>query len=113
MKKISSLLVLLALGVAPALASATTFHDVSLVDVGCSRKAAANPDTHTRDCAISCAKSGFGIFTAEHQFLKFDTRGNREALEALKASHETDHIRVNVKGTVEGGTLKVSTLKLL
>lgn len=113
MKKIGSLLVLLALGVAPAFASATTFHDVSLVDVGCSRKAAANPDAHTRDCALSCAKSGFGILTADHQFLKFDVRGNREAVEALKASHETDHLRVNVKGTVQGDTLKVSSLKLL
>lgn len=113
MKKIGSLFVLVALGIAPALASATTFHDVSLVDVGCSRKAAANPDAHTRDCALSCAKSGFGIYTADHQFLKFDARGNKEAVEALKASHESDHLRVIVKGTVEGSTLKVSSLKLL
>lgn len=113
MKKIGSLLVLLALAVAPALASATTFHDVSLVDVNCSKKVAANPDAHTRSCALMCAKSGFGILTSDNQFLKFDAKGNREAVQALKASHEKDHLRVNVKGKVEGHTLHVSSLKLL
>jgi hypothetical protein len=112
MNKLASFLVLLGLGVFPALASAATFHDVSLVDVNCSKKVAANPDAHTRSCALACAKSGFGI-VANNQFLKFDANGNQEVLRELKASHETDHLRVNVKGEVRGDTLKVSSVKLL
>lgn len=113
MKKIASLLVLLGLGVVPALAANTTFNDVSVIDVGCSRKAAANPDAHTRSCALACAKSGYGILTKDGQFLKFDAQGNREIKKELEASHEKDHLRVNVKGEVEGDTLKVSSVRLL
>lgn len=112
MNKLASFLVLLSLGAFPVLASAATFHDVPLVDVNCSKKVAANPDAHTRDCALSCAKSGFGI-VQDGKFIKFDANGNREVLRELKASHETDHLRVNVKGKVEGNTMKVSSVKLL
>lgn len=112
MKKIATLLVLAGLGVVPAFA-ATSFHDVSLVDVNCSKKAAANPDAHTRSCALSCAKSGFGILTSDNHFLKFDANGNKEVLQELKASHETNHLRVNVKGDVKGDTLHVTSVKLL
>jgi hypothetical protein len=111
-KKIASFLIMLGLGVVPAFA-ATSYHNVSLIDVGCSKKAAANPDAHTRSCAIMCAKSGYGILTSDNHFLKFDANGNQEVLKELKASHETDHLRVNVKGDVQGDTLKVSSVKLM
>lgn len=112
MKKIASFLILVGLGVVPAFAATSTFKDVSLVDVNCSKKVAANPDAHTRSCALACQKSGFGILANNH-FLKFDANGNREVLQELKASHETDHLRVNVSGEVQGDTLKVSSVKLL
>lgn len=113
MKKIASLLILAGLGAFPAFAAAATYHNVPLVDVSCSKKAAANPDAHTRECALACEKSGFGILTSDHQFLKFDAAGNREIADALKASHEKDHLRVNVRGEVKGDTLQVSSVKLL
>jgi hypothetical protein len=105
----------LALGMlaAPAFAATKSFTDVPVVDVNCSTKVAANPDAHTRDCALKCAKSGFGIVTEDNQFLKFDAAGNKEIVKELKASSKKDHLRVNVQGDVEGNTLKVSSVKLL
>ncbi len=113
MRKLSSFLVLLGLCAMPALAAAATYENVSVVDVNCSKKVAANPDTHTRECALKCAASGFGIVTKDQQFLKFDSAGNAKIVEALKTSGEKDHLRVNVKGNVEGDTLKVTSIKLL
>jgi hypothetical protein len=112
MKKVASVIVLLGLGALPALAM-TSYQNVPVVDVSCSKKAAANPDAHTRDCALACAKSGFGIVTKDQQFLKFDDAGNAKITSALKASTKKDHLRVNVKGDVEGDTLKVSSVQLL
>jgi hypothetical protein len=109
------LISLLALGLlaSPALAETKSFNDVSVVDVSCSKKAAANADAHTRACALACEKSGFGILTADGQFLKLDADGNAKIAEALKSSKKTDHLRVNVNGDVQGDTLKVSSIQLL
>ncbi len=97
---------------APAFAATETFHDVSVIDVSCSRKAADNADAHTRECALACAKSGYGILTEDKKFLKFDANGNKKMLAELKASDKTDHLRVDVTGDVEGNTLKVESVKL-
>ncbi|MGB0124856.1 MAG: hypothetical protein WBP63_15555, partial [Silvibacterium sp.] len=105
MKKLAVFLVLLGLGAFPALAAAATFNDVPVVDVKCSTQVAANPDAHTRTCALACEKSGYGIFTNDQKFLKFDAAGNKEIVEELKASHEKDRLRVNVSGAVQGDTL--------
>jgi hypothetical protein len=112
MKMLASLLAL-GLMATPALAATLTFNDVSIVDVACSKKAAADADAHTRDCALMCKDSGFGIVTADKKFLKFDANGNAKILEALKASDKTDHLRVNVSGDVQGDTIKVTSVKLL
>lgn len=112
MRKLTSLLLLTGLCSAPAFAATETYKDVSVVDVNCSKKAAADPDSHTRTCALSCAKGGFGIVTQDQKFLKFDAAGNAKIVEALKASDKKDHLRVDVKGDLDGDTLKVSSLKL-
>jgi Tfp pilus assembly ATPase PilU len=83
------------------------------VDVNCSKKVAADPDSHTRVCAMKCEASGFGIVTKDQQFVKFDKEGNAKVAEALKASDKKDHLRVDVSGDLEGDTLKVSSIKLL
>ena len=44
----------------PAFAAVETYKDVSVVDVNCSKKVAADPDSHTRACALKCAASGYG-----------------------------------------------------
>jgi hypothetical protein len=113
MKRFTTMLLLAGLCAVPALASAASYHNVSVIDGSCSKKAAADPDSHTRDCALACAKSGFGILTQDQQFLKFDAEGNAKIAEALKASSKKDHLRVNVDGDVEGNTLKVKSIELL
>jgi hypothetical protein len=113
MRKVVSLFVLCGLCAAPAFAAAESYKNVSVVDVQCSKKVAADPDSHTRDCALGCAKSGFGIVTADKHFVKFDATGNEKILDALKASDKTDHLRVNVSGDLDGDTLKVTSISLL
>jgi hypothetical protein len=113
MKTLTSLLLLLGLSTLPALAAPQTFHNVPVVDVNCSKKVAADPDSHTRDCALKCEASGFGIVTNDQKFLKFDAVGNKQIEAALKASSKADHLRVDVSGDVEGDTLRVSSIQLL
>jgi hypothetical protein len=97
----------------PAVAAAATYKDVPVVDVNCSKKAAADPDSHTRPCALKCEASGFGIVTSDKQFLKFDAQGNKEIIDALKASDKKDHLRVDVTGELNDDTLQVTSIKLL
>ena len=85
MRRLFSWVVLSGLCASPALAIAQSYDNVPIVDVNCSRRAAADPDSHTRDCALKCAGSGFGIVTKDQQFLKFDDAGNAKVAEALKA----------------------------
>jgi len=93
-------------------ASATTWNNVALMDKNCSRKAAANPDAHTRACALQCASSGYGIITNDGKFLKFDNTGDRQALKLIKATDRQDHLRVSVEGDEKDGTINVKSIKL-
>jgi len=97
----------------PAFAGTETFTGVSLIDSNCSTKAAADPDSHTRECALKCQASGYGVLTKDHKFLKFDAAGNSKVAQALKASDQRDHLRVDVTGEVQGDTLAVASIKLL
>jgi len=113
MRRLTSLVVLAGLCALPAFAAAESYENVAVVDVNCSKKVAADPDSHTRACALKCAGSGFGIITKDQKFLKLDAEGNKKVTEALKASDKKDHLRVNVDGDVEGDTLKVTSITLL
>jgi hypothetical protein len=113
MKRIASFVMLIGLCGSPSFAMAENYQNVPLMDTNCSRRAAANPDAHTRDCALKCAGSGFGIVTKDQRFLKFDAAGNAKIAEALKASDKKDHLRVNVSGDVQGDTIKVDSISLL
>jgi Tfp pilus assembly ATPase PilU len=97
----------------PAFAAVETYKDVAVVDVACSAKVTADPDSHTRACALKCAASGFGIVTQDKHFVKFDAEGNKKIEDALKASDKKDHLRVDVSGDLKGDTLKVTSIKLL
>jgi len=97
----------------PAVASGETYKGVPLVDVNCSKKVAADPDSHTRPCALKCEASGFGVITSDKQFLKFDADGNKAIVAALKASDKKDHLCVDVTGDVKGDTLQVKSVKLV
>ncbi len=104
--------ILVSLFALPALAAAETWENVPLVDKNCSEKVKADPDKHETSCLLMCAKSGFGILTADGTWVKFDAKGNEEALKALKATTKENAIRVTVTGEREGDTIKVQTLKI-
>lgn len=112
MKKLTSLLLLIGASAVPAFAASASYKNVSIVDVNCSSKVAADADAHTRACALKCAGSGYGILTNDNKFVRFDAAGNQEVVAALKASNKTDHLRVDVSGDLDGSTLKVASLKL-
>jgi len=92
--------------------SAETWKNVSLVDTQCIDKVKADPDKHTKKCALACEDGGYGILTAEGKFLKFDAAGNEKAAKALGATQKTDHIRATVEGTVSGDEIKVASVQI-
>jgi hypothetical protein len=97
----------------PVYAAAESWNNVPIVDTQCSAKVKANPDAHARSCALMCAKSGFGIVDKNGNYLKFDDKGNQQALKLLQNSTEKDHLRVNVSGTQDGETIHVQSVKLM
>lgn len=90
----------------PALAAVETYNNVPVVDVNCSKKAAADSDSHTRACALKCEACGFGIVTQDNRFLKFDAQGNASVVEAPESIGPERSPRVDVTGDVQGDTLK-------
>jgi len=114
MRKLASLAVLFGMCGLPAWSTTTeTFDGVPVIDTNCSKKAVADSDAHTRECALKCQASGYGIITRDHKYLKFDSAGNMKITEALKVSDKKDHLRVDVTGDVNGDTLQVTSIKLL
>ena len=81
----------------------------TVVDVMCKANDLAN---HTRDCALSCAKSGYGLVLADGKFLKFDERGNAKTLAALKTSHKDKDLKAKVSGTLQGSVINVESIDL-
>ena len=72
--------------------------------------------THTRKCLLmpACQRSGYGVYSLDtYKYMPFDAAGNQKAAAALAASKKEDDIRVEVTGQMEGGKLKVASLKLL
>jgi hypothetical protein len=104
-------LFLITLGIA-ALTSAAFGETWSgtVVDTMCKGRDVAN---HTRDCALKCAKGGFGLVTSDGKFLKFDEAGNAKALAALKESNKDKDLQATVTGTAdEDGVIKVESIAL-
>ena len=91
-----------------ALACAESFNG-TLVDVMCKGKDLAS---HTRKCALGCAKSGFAVVLSDGKFLKLDEGGNAKALAALKSSVKEKDLKVKVDGKLDGETIQVDSLAL-
>lgn len=83
----------------------------TVVDVMCHGKDLA---THSTKCATSpgCAKSGYGLVTADGKFVKFDETGNSKALAALKATTKEKDLKATVTGTMDGDVIKVEAVTL-
>jgi hypothetical protein len=90
----------------PALAETWTG---TIVDVMCKGRDLAS---HTRDCALNCAKGGFGLVTAEGKFVKFNESGNARTLALLKKSAKEKDLKAKVTGTLDGDVIKVEGLEL-
>ena len=80
----------------------------TVVDVMCRGKDLAS---HTRECALNCAKSGFALVTADGKFLKFDESGNARTLSALKKLSKEKDLKAKATGTVEGELLHVDSIE--
>ena len=89
-----------------------------LVDKMCSgkivEKGVGAAKMHTKMCALmdGCKASGFGVVTAEGEFLKFDGAGDKLALKVLEGTDKEDNISVTVDGKVKGGNIAVKGLSL-
>ena len=72
-------------------------------------------EAHTREDLLKPEnqKSGYGVYTSDNKFLKFDEAGSRKALAAIKASKKEDDLKVEVTGEIQGDTIKVASLKLI
>lgn len=72
-------------------------------------------EAHTRECALmpACQKSGYGVFTYDNKFLKFDEAGSRKALALLRASKKEDYLKVEVTGEIQGDSIKVASIKFI
>ena len=97
-----------AFGLAAMSAFAGTWNG-TVVDVMCKGNDVAN---HTKDCALKCSKSGYGLVTSDGQFYKFDESGNAKALAALRKSAKDKDLRATVSGTMDGDVIKVDGIKM-
>ena len=91
-----------------AFAAAETWSG-TVVDVMCKGKDLAG---HTRDCALTCAKSGFGLVLADGKFVKFDETGNAKTLALLKKSTKEKELKAKVSGALENGVIQVESVEL-
>ena len=104
--------VLMVLVALPVVAGAETWKDVPVIDTMCLKDVKADPDKHTKECALQCADGGYGLLTADGEFLAFDAAGNEKAVAALNATTKTDHLRATVEGAREGETIKVESITI-
>lgn len=81
----------------------------TVVDVLCKGKDVA---AHTRQCALACAKGGYGLVLPDGKFLKLDEAGNAMALSKLKASTKDKELKAKVTGKLDGEVIQVDSIEL-
>jgi hypothetical protein len=66
---------------------------------------------HETSCALmpNCAKSGFGVYS-DGKYYKFDDAGNKSAKGLLEDTQTKKGVKVEVEGTLDGSTIKVTKL---
>lgn len=88
-----------------------------LVDAVCAGNHATEAgyaENHDKKCNLmeGCIKSGYSLITADHKVLKFDAKGNEQALAFIKATNKDKSWKVSVTGTVDGQTIAVQSIAL-
>ena len=91
-----------------------------LLDVACGTKMSKLDATkagekamgHTKDCALqdACKASGYGILS-NGKLIKFDDNGNKLASDYFDKTKKEKGFWVDVKGTMDGETMKVESIK--
>ena len=81
----------------------------TVVDVMCKNNDLAS---HSRDCALNCSKSGYGIVLADGKFIKFDERGNAKALAAIKATSKEKDLKAKVNGALKDDVIQVDSIEI-
>jgi hypothetical protein len=91
-----------------------------LVDQACAtkmekagpKKAMMKAKNHTKDCALqdACKASGYGLMS-HGKFIKFDATGDKLASEYFDKTKKEKDIWVDVRGTMDGSTMKVESIK--
>ena len=81
----------------------------TVVDVMCKGKDVAS---HTRQCALSCAKGGYGLVLGDGKFVKLNEAGNAMTLTKLKASSKDKDLKAKVTGTLDGDVIQVESVEL-
>jgi hypothetical protein len=69
---------------------------------------------HNKACNLmdGCVKSGYTVITADQKVLKFDQKGNEQALALIKATDKDKDWKVVVTGKVEGDVIAVQSISL-
>jgi hypothetical protein len=97
-------------------ASAESWKNVMLLDVMCSKLAHVmkNPPDHPRACILECHEDGYGVVLDNGDFLAFDGRGSKLAIEVLRSDDAPEeNVRVNVVGKRSGNGIRVEKLTLV
>jgi hypothetical protein len=85
---------------------------MSFTKSGDAKKATEKAKKHTKDCALedNCKASGYGLVIGA-KFHKFDDAGDKLALEYLNKTKKESNLVVQVKGTMDGDMINVTSLK--
>ncbi len=83
-----------------------------VMDSSCAAKTKDKAANHKTKCAIACSKGGYGLVTADGEYVKFDETGNSKALEALKGTSKDQDLTAKVTGTMEGDVIKVESITI-
>jgi hypothetical protein len=88
-----------------------------LVDGVCADGHATEPgyvEKHDKRCNLMdvCVKTGYSLVTADKKVLKFDSKGNEQALALIKATDKDKDWKVVVTGKVNGQTIAVDSISL-
>ena|ERR1041385_7591669 len=87
-----------------------------IIDNACASGLSKNPNSaekikaHKTSCALmpSCVTSGYAVLAADGKLYKLDKAGNEQVEALLKDTQTKEGVQVQVEGTVDGDTIKVT-----
>ena len=80
----------------------------TIVDVMCKGKDLAS---HTRECAVTCAKGGYGLVLGDGKFVKLNETGNAKTLNMLKKLTREKDLKAKITGKLQGEVIQVDTIE--